>query len=319
MAPTRNAISDEGLRACWLLIVDRHRWGNRRQVDLAHVDILSTQIQNGEETAAADKRRLSLAKKLMQCPEIRAIEQLFREATDWLFANGLPSFMRPGIYRIPPGLISTVDEKLRGYQGRLATLVDAASDVYPERCAEGLAALGDLGNANDYPSVEEFRTRWGLGWRWVSVGVPDALKAVDYQLWKAERDKEAAQIHAAAEGVRVLLRQTALSLVRQLHDKLTPGVGGKKRILRKTALDELQQFVTAFSFRDVTNDRELADVVAQIQELARGVDVPQLRDDGTLRARVEREASRLSGHLDRLVVETPTRRLRVRSTSKVAA
>ena len=65
------------------------------------------------------------------------------------------------------------------------------------------------------------------------------------------------------------------------------------------ALDDLVQFVSAFSFRDVTNDRELSEVVNQIQQLARGVDVPQLRSDDELRARVERETSRLEGHLDR--------------------
>lgn len=301
-----------GLRACWLLIVDRHRWGNRRNVDLNHVDIRHTE----REGEAADKRQLSLAKRLMDSDEIRAIEACFREATEWLFANGLPSDIRPGIYRIPPGLISTVEEKLKTFEARLVDeLIPAACAVYPDRVREGVAALGDLGNSNDYPSVEEFGSRWGLGWRWVTVAVPEELRAVDYDLWKAERDKEAARIHEAAEGVRVLLRQTALSIIRQLHDRLGQRDDGKKRVLRATALDDLQQFVTAFSFRDVTNDRELAEVVGQIQELARGVDVPQLRTDDELRARVERETSRLGGHLDRLVVEAPTRRLRLRRTA----
>ena len=320
MATTQNAIPTEGLRGCWLLIVDRHRFGNHRHVDLADVDITRTAhgavMAGADDDAterAADKRRLSLAKKLMDCPEIRAIEALFREASDWLFGTGLPSFVRPGIYRIPPGLISTVEHKLREFRTRLTEeLVPAACEVYPERVREGLAALGDLGNANDYPDVSDFRARWGLGWRWVSVGVPDALKAVDYALWKTERDKEAKQIQEAAESVRVLLRQTALSLVHQLHDRLGIRDDGRKRTLRATALDELQRFVSAFSFRDVTNDGELAEVVEQIQQLSRGIDVPQLRSDDELRARVERETSRLEGHLDRLVVEAPTRRLRVR-------
>lgn len=301
-----------GLRACWLLIVDRHRWGNRRNVDLNNVEIRHVD----REEDAADKRRLSLAKRLVDCDEIRAIEGCFREATEWLFANGLPSDIRPGIYRIPPGLITTVEEKLKGFQTKLVDeLIPAACAVYPDRVREGLAALGDLGNPNDYSTVDEFRSRWGLGWRWVTVGVPEELRLIDYDLWKSERDKEAARIHEAAEGVRVLLRQTALAIVRQLHDRIGLRGDGKKRVLRATALDDLQQFVTAFSFRDVTNDRELAALVTQIQELASGVDVPQLRTDDELRARVARETTRLEGHLDRLVVEAPTRRLRVRKTA----
>ncbi|KKL99505.1 hypothetical protein LCGC14_1813720 [marine sediment metagenome] len=331
MATTNTAIPTEGLRGCWLLIVDRHRWGNRRHVDLNDIDITHRTTSprwddvgndlppavNGEQPA--DKRRLSLAKKLMECDEVRAIEALFRDATDWLFRNGLPSFIRPGIYRIPPGLISTVEQKLREFKARLNDeLVPAACAAYPTRVREGLAALGDLGNENDYPHVDDFRSCWGLGWRWVSVGVPDELKSIDYDLWKIERDKEAKQIRKAAEGIRVLLRQTALTIIRQLHAKLGPRDDGKKRVLRATALDDLTQFVSAFNFRDVTNDRELFEVISQIHQLARGVNVPQLRSDDELRARVERETSRLEGHLDRLVVEAPTRRLRVRKPSEAA-
>ncbi len=318
MASNNTVIPAEGLRACWLLVIDRHRWGNRRHVDLAHIEITNMVQADGVivVTDAADKRRLSLAKKLMDCPEIRAIEALFREATDWVFSTGLPSFVRPGIYRIPPGLINTVENKLKEFEARLVNeLVPEACAVYHQRVAEGVAALGDLGNPNDYPSVDEFSACWGLGWRWVTMGVPDELKAVDMELWRAERDKEAEQIREAAENVRALLRQTALAIIQQLHDRLGIREGGKKRVLRSTALDDLQQFVSAFSFRDVTNDRELAGVVGQIQQLARGVDVPQLRSDDELRARVEREASRLEGHLDRLVVDAPTRRLRVRGPS----
>ena len=91
-----NQIPTDQLRACWLLIVDRHHFGNR-----AHVDMTDLVIGDGE----ADKDRLSLSKKLLDCAEVKAIVALFRDCAEWLFTNGLPSFIRPGMYRIPPGMI----------------------------------------------------------------------------------------------------------------------------------------------------------------------------------------------------------------------
>ena len=315
MARRTNDIPTDGMRACWLLIVDRHHFGNRAHVDLSEVDIIAR--ERGEtEGGDADKRRLSLSKKLLDCDEVKAINAHFREVAEWLFATGLPSFIRPGMYRIPPGLINTVENKLREFRAQLFNdLVPAAVAVYHARVLESLTALGELGDADDYPSVEEFAACWGLGWRWVNLGVPDALKAVDFELWKTERDKEVAEIRQAAEGVRMLLRQTALTLIRELRQRLGQRDDGKKRILRATALDDLMQFVSAFSFRDVTNDGDLDDLVTQIKELARGVDVPKLRTDDELRTRVERESTRLEGHLDRLVSEVPVRRLRVRKVA----
>lgn len=316
MARRRNDIPTNGMRACWLLIVDRHYFGNRAHVDLDQVDIRATTEVLDGENGEADKRRLSLSKKLLDCDEVKAINAHFREVSEWLFSTCLPSFIRPGMYRVPPGLIQTVESKLKEFRTRLVDdLVPTAAAIYPARVTESLVALGELGNADDYPTAQEFAARWGIGWRWVNLGVPDELKTVDYELWKAERDKEAVQIREAAQAVRALLRQTALTLVRQLRERLGSRDGGKKRVLRATALDDLTQFISAFSFRDVTNDGELDDVVRQMQQLAKGVDVPQLRTDDDLRSRVERESTRLEGHLDRLVTDVPVRRLRVRKVA----
>lgn len=294
--PTTTATLPNVLDRAMALTVDRSRFGTHRKVRNAEATVVPTAglaedadaaPADDAEQRALDQRMLSVQKKLITAPELKAVEQLDRAEQDWLLSKCVPSYFRPGIYLVPFARVEATEARMLGYQARRGVLVDAFLRVYAQRVLEMRATLGALWRASDYPDEAAVRATFGLSWRWLDLGAPTRLRTIDQRLFAAERERVRAEVDGMARQIRETMRVALLDLVTHMTERLSGvGQGGRPKVFRDTLVSRLTEFLDDFDGRNLTDDADLAGLVAQARQLMSGVTPAALRDDGAVRDRV---------------------------------
>ena len=271
--------------------------GNSRKVSGS--DVLETD---------ADLALLKVSKQLLDSPELEAIKKADGKMRAWLYNTCLPYDM--GIQLLPIGLIETAQAKMTEYRTERATLVDAFIASYDAQRQNAAKHLGTLYNEADYPSVDAIKAKFVFEWQYVSFGVPGHLKSISAALFEAEKEKQAQQMQAATEEITAIMRQSLYDMVEHLQARLTPGDDGRPRILRESAVANLQEFLTTFELRNVTNDKELAAQVAKARALLSGTNATAIRNSDILKAKILSGMDSIKDSLSAMVVEKPGRLFR---------
>jgi hypothetical protein len=136
----------------------------------------------------------------------------------------------------------------------------------------------------------------------VSFGTPERLEEVDRAAYERAKAAHDARLRDAYEDVITGLRQSAALVMRELADRLRPGPDGKPKVLRPTALRDLQDLLERLPvLNSVGEDGALAGVLARVGAVARGLDVEILRTNGSIRGMLLATAEAAAGQLDALV------------------
>jgi hypothetical protein len=98
-------------------------------------------------------------------------------------------------------------------------------------------------------------------------------------------------------------------LMTHLADKLTPGPGGKRKTLSKTAMKGLKEFVEQFKSISVTSSPELEALINQADKLSKGVDLKALKQDDGKQQQLFTDVTAIKSALDKMVVEGPDRKI----------
>lgn len=256
----------------------------------------------------ADKELLKVSKTLLDSEELEAIKKADGKMRQYLYNACLP--FETGIYLLPLGMAPNVHAKLTEYKAEREKLVTAFIAVYPALCEKAAQRLGSLYNACDYPGKDAIAARFAFSWRYRSFGVPDKLKSISAALFEQEQEKAAQQMQAATEEITLLMRQTLLEMVSHLQERLSPGDEGKPKILRESAVKNLQEFLTTFDLRNVTNDAELAEQVAKAKALISGTNAEALRNSDVFREKIRNGMAEISGRLGTMVEDKAGRKYR---------
>jgi hypothetical protein len=255
----------------------------------------------------ADKKMLHLTKTLLESKEHQAVSRLDGEIRGTLryeFAVFAPG---GGMYLIPIASVEQVDNAMEKFAERRAELIAKAVASYPERVAAAKETLGDLWNPADYDSVEQYRAAFTMETRYVAFSTPTTLKHISQALFQKERDKYAAHLADASSEVTALLRFQMKQLVDKMVERLTPEADGKAKTFKKGTVDNLAEFLSTFSMKNVTDDAQLKSVVEQARQLLKGVSAEDLRKVDRLREDVNSGMAELQSKLNQLVVEKPRR------------
>lgn len=286
-------------------VYERHYFGENKKASMAHVEVK----KEGEEREA-DKRLLTLTKKLIEMPEIAAIRMSDMRFYKYLVDASTP--FRPGFYLVALGMVERVHARATSWESERAALADEAAEKYQAKVHEMRVPLGPLFNPADYPPTERFRAAFWVDWRFVDFGVPQVLRELRQEVFERERQK----LEAAGNKARVLVEEhlagALLKITAHLAELLTPRAGGKMPTLRSGALDRLFQFLNTAALRDVTDFKALQQVTGRLAHLASGLKVAQLRDDEDLRARMAAAMAEAKEQLAGLVSEETQRAILLR-------
>lgn len=110
------------------------------------------------------------------------------------------------------------------------------------------------------------------------------------------------------EEIPALLRTHLSEMVNHVVGRLRqPVEGGKPKVFKNTQVTNLTSFLDTFDASNLTDDTELAEVVARARGLLGGIDAQTLRTSDALRSSLCTGFSELKGTLDNLVIAYPMR------------
>jgi hypothetical protein len=106
-------------------------------------------------------------------------------------------------------------------------------------------------------------------------------------------------------------------LVAHMAERLKDGADGKPLKFKQSTVSNLVEFLSNFSFRNVTDDRQLQDLVGRARDLLQGVAADDLRTSGDMRARVQQGMAALAVDLDGMLVKSRGRKMRLTEEDSV--
>ena len=141
--------------------------------------------------------------------------------------------------------------------------------------------------------------------------MPDQLKGISQEVWEQERDKAAQRMAEASSEIQQVLRQSMADLVAHMAERLKDGSDGKPLKFKQSTVSNLVEFLSNFSFRNVTDDLQLQDLVGRARDLLQGVAADDLRTSGDMRTRVQQGMAVIAADLDGMLVKAGGRKMRL--------
>ena len=284
-----------------LLVLELRRPGVRRSVKTA-----DTRYNDVGEAA----KQVHVSKDILDSKELTEIEQAHGELRRYVQSKCLPSRFKSGTYLLPICAIEQVDDHIQSAAQQIEEKVAAFIAAYPQRKAEALAKLtvAGLADESDYPDPETLRGAFDVRTAYVAFDTPSTLKTIRRDIFEREREKAAATWANAVDEGRALLLDTMTQLTESMVERLTPGEDGKPKVFRDSLVTNMTEFLDTFTAKNtITNDAELAAVVADMRGLLTGVNPKDLRKDEAIRATVTENVQRIKDQLASRVINTPAR------------
>ena len=146
-----------------------------------------------------------------------------------------------------------------------------------------------------------------MQWNYLQIGTPDQ-GTIGKELYEAEKRKLSNQWKDAAQEMRDAMRFLIAKYIEAFTSALTPGEDGKKKAFKDASVDNLKEALEGFTVKNLTDDAEMAKLVADARKVLEGVDAKTLRKDGTLRDKILKDMEPVQTALKGMVEETPIRR-----------
>lgn len=275
------------------------------------------QTQAAAQSFGAEGEFLSAAKKLLDTrhPAYQAVTAVRGQVHRLWKQLSLP-YPEPGIRLIRQTDIPTFDVQLTSLRAELAEAVAQLDAHYGELQAAARRRLGQLYDRADYPTslVGLFR----VDHDYPSVEPPDYLRQLSPALFRQEQARVQARFAEAVQLAETAFLTEFSQLVAHLAERLAGSEDGRPKVFRDSAVENLVEFFERFRTLNVHSSAELDALVAEAQQIVRGVEPQTLRNQTTLRQAVARELTHVATQLDTLLVDRPRRQLVRRREPQVA-
>ena len=256
----------------------------------------------------SDPTRVTGTKKLLDCPEAKAIQTEFNRIAAFVKSRSLPTPFGEGIYFVPNTRLEEVDaELLMTKTTNIPRLVESLCAVYADVLVREQTELGPNYNPADYDTPSEIRDRVNLDFSYVTFGVPENLPDVIRQ---REAEKQGQRLMESVDAMQLLVQTEMAKLVSHAVDALTGTKDGKPKIFRDSLVNNIREFLDLFKDRNITNDTQMEALCARASQLLEGVDPADLRDTNKpLRDTVAQGFAQIQTQLESMMVERGTRRI----------
>lgn len=265
-------------------------------------------VDSDEVTAGdTDTDMLHINKDTLDCPEFDAIKQLHGEIKKYLGIRSMPikTKLLRGTYFIPIALVADAMAKMKVFQAQhTEELVPAFIKVYDKAKAAAKLRLRHLYDERDYPSDAAVQRAFYIQLFPIDVSASGKLRSVDEQLFMEFNEQMRQTYRSAALEMRMGLREVIAKMVGHLTTKLAEPEDGKRKVLRKSAIGHIEEFLQFFEARNVTNDTDLQAVMDRLRTVMDGVDQDALKTDDKYRGLMQTQLGALTTELDNLITTT---------------
>ena len=266
------------------------------------------QKNQAADSFGAEGGYISAAKKLLDTkhPSFKAVTAVKNRAVAFWKSMSLP-YPEGGVRLIRQDKVDQFNAQMQEFRDELAEAVATLDRHYAELKSAARNRLGTLFNESDYPaSLEGMFT---VSWDFPSVEPPEYLQQLNPELYQQECERMQQRFAEAIELAEEAFTGELAKLVSHLTERLSGQVDGKPKVFRDSAIGNLTEFFDRFRQLNVRSNEQLDTLVADAQQIVRGIAPQALRDNGALRQHVATELSRVQSVLDGLLVDRPRRNI----------
>lgn len=280
------------LERATLFTLSLHMWRNRKKADILKIQ------------TDADKSRISASKKLIEAKEYDDIRTYLNELKGWCMARCMPSYIKDGIYVVALTEVEKFNAKIAEAKTRLASdFVPKLVAVWPAKVAESEQKLKSLYDEDDYPTNGRLERSFGIDHSWITFSVPQNLPE---SVKREEAEKLRAKYEQAQQEMVAALRLGFQELMAHAIERLAVKPGEKPPVIRKSLLENFDEFFETFNARNLMEDEELEKAVEQAKGILAGQTAESLKD---ARQQLAGSFAKVKEHVDKLVQEAPTQRM----------
>jgi hypothetical protein len=279
-----------------------------------HKTLTAQQKEEVGGAYGAEARFLTAGKKIIDVRHLafRKLTSIRTRVVNYWRGLTLP-YTEPGIRLIRQAEIADFVGTMEDFRQGLTEAETELNAVYDSIKSDAGRRLGRLYDPADYPP--EVRGLFAVEWDFPSVEPPSYLMRLNPEIYQQEQERVARRFE---EAVR-LAEQTFIGefgkLVSHLTERLADDEDGQRRVFRDSAVSNLTAFFARFHQLNVRSNRDLDQLVEQAQQLVRGIEPQELRDNDGLRQHVATQLSQVQSVLDDMLVDRPRRRI-VRSQGR---
>lgn len=275
------------------------RFGSRRALDPAD------QVRAAQTFGSAPDY-LTARKKLLDTKNLqfRAVTRQIGLARTLWRQSTLP-FPEPSIRLIRRSRIDEFESALAGIRANLTEALHALDNVYAVLREDARDRLGELYDANDYPT--SLSGEFGFSWDFPNVEPPNYLAELNPALYAQEQERARNRFDEAVRLTEEAFAAELSSLVSRLADRLSGGEDGKPKVLRESAVLNLREFFDRFRLLNIRSNADLDSLVEQARQTIEGIEVSDLRGSDDLRQQVGQRLSEVQTRLESLTVDRPAR------------
>jgi hypothetical protein len=266
------------------------------------------QKSQAADTFGAAGEYVSAAKKLLDTshPSFKLVTSTRGRILNFWRGLSLP-YPEPGIRLIRQDDIAAFNVQMTTLQAELAAAVAELDQRYDELKQAARRRLGSLYNASDYP--DSLVDLFSVTWDFPAFEPPAYLRQVSPELYEQESRRITARFEEAVQLAEQAFTEEFSKVVAHLTERLAGQEDGKPKVFRDSAVENLREFFERFRHLNVRSSEDLERLVEQSQQIIRGVEPQQLRDNPPLRQQIATQLSSVQSVLDGMLVDRPRRNI----------
>jgi len=270
--------------------------------------LTAEQKSQAADTFGAEGAFLSAGKKLLDTthPAFKAVTAIKGRIIAFWKSMSLP-YPEPGIRLIRQDQIETFNAQIESLKDELDVAVRQLDEHFAELKAAARDWLGSLYNPADYPA--SLLGLFQVSWDYPALEPPDYLAQLNPEIYRQECERVSARFDEAVQLAEQAFIEELQALVSHLTERLTGQADSKPKVFRDSAVNNLADFFQRFRQLNVRSNDQLDALVAQCQQIVRGVEPQALRDSQNVRQRVAQQLTQVENVLDTLLVDRPRRNI----------
>src|SRR5579872_4846649 len=252
------------LESAMCLSLELSRIGTRRKVN------------PGEAAKAyeAEEDMIHVSKEILKSTALEDIKKLDGVIRTYVATKCLPaqSMFRSGVYLIPNLSVVKINNRLKEFKAQRESLVQLFMEEYDAVKKDAENRLGPIFDPSNYPDPEQVRSSFRMTFRYMTFDTPKKLKGIDPTVYAEELEKSRQSVAVCTQEIQLALRENLAKLVEHMFDKLSEKPDGSKKVFRNSSVEKIKEFLDDFNSKNITNDKELEELVNKARALMDGVE-----------------------------------------------
>ena len=226
----------------------------------------------------------NVSKKLLgDCAELSAVLKFAANARNTHYSMTMP-WSDTGMRLLPTSKYFKYNEAMLALKVEYFSLVENFLNSYNWEITQAQVKLGDLFNANEYPSVASLQSKFGLGLTYIPLA-----EAGGWRIDIEEEAKEELTAHYAnyyrnqLEAAMADVNRRAQEVLVRMSERLDYSDKETKKVFRDSLVTNVLEIVDLMDACNLTGDQTMKDNAQALRDALTGLDADDLREDNRLR------------------------------------